>query len=148
VANLEGESTADIEAPIERVWELVADVERAPQWQDGMDTMVATERDADGHAVLCDSETDAKVRKIKSRIRFTYTAPTQLAWVQEKGDLKSVNGKWELTDLGDGRTRARYWIDVDLGRLGLLVRGPMVPMLRQKLAGARAGELKSAVEKG
>ena len=60
-----------------------------------------------------------------------------------KGDLKSVDGSWKLEDLGDERTRATYSIEVDLGRtLGMLVRGPMVDMLRQMLAGARAGELK------
>lgn len=147
MGTLEGDSTAEIDAPIETVWELVADVEKAPQWQDGMNAMRVIERDGDGHAILCDSETDAKVRAVKSRVRFTYSGPTQLAWVQEQGDLKSVNGRWELTDLG-GRTRARYWIEVDLGRLGMLVRGPMVGVLRHQLAGVRANELKRAIEQG
>jgi carbon monoxide dehydrogenase subunit G len=145
MGSLEGDSTAEIEAPIETVWALVADVEKAPQWQGGLNKLVVKDRDGDGHAVLCESETDAKVKSVKSLVRFSYTEPTQLEWVQEKGDLKSVHGRWELTDLG-GRTRARYWIDVDLGRLGMLVRGPMVGVLRQQLAGARADELKQAVE--
>jgi carbon monoxide dehydrogenase subunit G len=145
MGSLEGESTAEIDAPIEKVWAVVADVESAPQWQDGLTKITVKDRDGDGHAVVCESETDAKVKSVKSLVRFSYTEPTQLAWVQEKGDLKSVQGRWELTDLG-GRTRARYWIDVDLGRLGMLVRGPMVGVLRHQLAGARAGELKQAVE--
>ncbi len=145
MGTLEGDSTAEIDAPIETVWELVADVEKAPDWQGGMISMVAVERGGDGHAIVCEAETDAKVRAVKSRVRFTYTGPTQLEWVQEKGDLKSVHGRWELTDLG-GRTKVRYWIEVDLGRLGLLVRGPMVGVLRHQLAGVRANELKQAIE--
>jgi hypothetical protein len=37
---------------------------------------------------------------------------------------------------------------VDLGRIGLIIRGPVVGLLREQLAGARAGELKRAVEQG
>lgn len=146
MGTVEGESTAEIDAPIEQVWKLVADVEKAPAWQQGVTAMAAVERDEQGRAVLCDGETDAKVRTVKSQVRFSYTEPNKLEWVQEKGDLKSVHGSWELTDVGGSRTRARYWIEVDLGRLGMLVRGPMLDRLRQQLAGVRAEELKKAIE--
>ena len=60
-----------------------------------------------------------------------------------------MNGSWQLEDLGDGRTRATYAIEADLGRmLGMVIRGPLVDLLRQMLAGARAGELKQRVEGG
>lgn len=149
MGNLSGSSTETINAPIERVWDLVQDVESAPQWQGGLKQMRGIERDADGRATLCEAENDAKVRTIKSTIRFTYDGPTRLSWTQEKGELKSVNGSWQLEDLGDGRTRATYRIDTDLGRmLGLVIRGPLVDVLRHMLAGARAGELKKLAEQG
>jgi carbon monoxide dehydrogenase subunit G len=147
MAGLEGESTAEINAPIEEVWQLVADVERAPDWQGGLKSLTAVQHDDDGHVVLADTETDGKVRAIKGRMRFTYEGPTRLSWVQETGDVKAVSGSWDLVDLG-GRTRARYHIEVDLGRIGLIIRGPVVGLLREQLAGARAGELKRAVEQG
>jgi ribosome-associated toxin RatA of RatAB toxin-antitoxin module len=148
VAPLTGSSTEEIDAPLDRVWELVEDVERAPEWQGGLKGMHALERDADDRAVLCEAETDAKVRTVKSIVRFDYSgAPNVLAWTQEKGDLKSVEGRWELEDLGDGRTQATYRIEADLGRmLGMVIRGPMVDLLRGMLAGARAGELKRELE--
>jgi len=146
MGNIEGESTADIDAPIERVWALVADVERAPEWQDGLKSLTALERDREGRATLCSSENDAKVRTIRSTVRFRYRPPTQLSWEQEEGELKSVEGSWKLEDLGGGRTRATYRVDVDLGfTLGIVIRGPLVGVLRAQLAGARAGELKAAV---
>ena len=149
MANLTGSSTAEIHAPLERVWELVEDVQSAPDWQGGLKAMRALERDGDGRAVRCETETDAKVRTVKSIVRFTYAGPTRLSWTQEKGDLKSVQGSWELEDLGEDRTRATYSIEVDLGRtLGMLVRGPIVDVLRHMLAGARAGELKQRIESG
>jgi ribosome-associated toxin RatA of RatAB toxin-antitoxin module len=131
------------------VWALVEDVEAAPEWQGGLKALRALERDGDGRAVLCESETDAKVRTVKSTVRFEYGPPNKLRWRQLQGDLKSVEGSWQLEDLGSDRTRATYWIEVDLGRvLGTLIRGPVVDVLRQVLAGARAGELKRAIESG
>ena len=147
MAVLTGSSTAEVEAPIEQVWALVEDVERAPQWQGGLKGMQTLERDDEGHAILCHAEADARVRTIKSTVRYTYNAPTTLAWRQEKGELKSVDGRWELEDLGGNRTRATYWLEVDLGRvLGLVIRGPLVDLLRAMMVDSRAGELKRAVE--
>ena len=145
--SLSGSSTAEIHAPLDAVWALVQDVESAPDWQGGLNSMTALDRDDEGRATRCEAETDAKIRTVKSIVRFTYAGPTNLTWTQEKGDLKSVQGSWELEDLGGERTRATYSIDVDLGRkLGMLVRGPIVDVLRHMLAGARAGELKKAIE--
>lgn len=147
MAKIAGSSTADIDAPLDRVWGLVADVEEAPRWQGGMKAMRALEHDGEGRATLCESESDAKVRSIKSTVRFTYEPPVRLGWRQEKGELRSVDGSWALEDLGDGRTRATYSLDVELGRmLGMVIRGPLVDALRSMLVSARAGELKKYAE--
>jgi hypothetical protein len=144
-----GSSAAEVGAPLERVRAFVQDVERAPQWQRGLTAMRALERDDAGRAVLCQAEADAGVRMIKSTVRFTYDGPAALAWRQEQGDLKSAAGRWELEDLGPNRTRATYWLEVDLGRvLSLVIRGPLVDLLRGMLVDVRAGELKRAVESG
>ena len=147
MGTITGSSTAEIEAPIEQVWEVVEDVLSAPEWQDGLKDVEELERDDDGHVTLVESQSDAKVRTIKSIVRFTYDEPMRLAWTQEKGELKSVDGSWELEDLGDGRTQATYNLEVELGRmLGMVIRGPLVDALRGQLVGARAGELKERVE--
>ena len=125
------------------------DVLTAPDWQGGLKDMEELERDAEGHVTLAETSSDAKVRTLKSTVRFAYDGPTRLEWRQEKGEMKSVEGAWELEDLGDGRTRATYNVDADLGRmLGALVRGPVEGVIRNMLAGARAGELKARVESG
>ena len=144
-----GSSTAEIEAPIEQVWAVVEDVLTAPDWQGGLKDMEELERDAEGRVTLAESSSDAKVRTIKSIVRFSYDGPGRLDWRQEKGEMKSVEGSWELEDLGGGRTRATYSLEVDLGRmLGLVIRGPLVDVLRGQLVKARAGELKERVEGG
>jgi ribosome-associated toxin RatA of RatAB toxin-antitoxin module len=147
MANLTGSSTAEIDASLDRVWALVQDVESASEWQGGLKSIHALERDAEGRAIRCEVETDARVRTVKSIVRFTYDGPDTLRWTQEKGDLKSVDGSWTLEDLGGERTRATYSLEVDLGRtLGMLLRGPVVDVIRQMLVGARAGELKKQIE--
>ncbi len=149
MANLSGSSTAEISAPIDEVWKLVEDVEKAPDWQGGLKDIEAIERDSEGRATLVESSSDAKVRTIKSTVRFTYDGPTRLSWTQEKGEMKSVEGSWDLEDLGDGRTRATYSLEVDMGRmLSMVIRGPLVDALRGMLVKARAGELKEAIENG
>lgn len=149
MANLSGSSTAEIAAPLDQVWAVVEDVASAPKWQGGLKDMDVLERDPEGRPTRCESETDAKIRTVRSIVRFTYDGPQRLSWTQEKGDLKSVQGSWTLEDLGGERTRATYAIEVDLGRtLGMLVRGPIVDALRHMLAGARAGELKQRIESG
>lgn len=149
MSRLTGSSTTEIEAPIEQVWAVVQDVETAPNWQGGLNGMVALERDGEGRAVLCEAAADIKVRTVKSVVRFTYAGPTRLSWSQEKGELKAVDGRWELEDLGGGRTRATYAIEADFGRvLGLLVKGPVEGVIRALLVNARAGELKREVERG
>ncbi len=149
MAPLTGTSTADIDAPLEDVWAVVEDVERAPDWQGGLKAIRVLERDGDGRPMLCEVESDAKVRTVKSTVRFRYEAPTALRWTQEKGELRSVEGSWELEELGPGQTRATYALEAELGRmLGMVIRGPLVDLLRDMLAGARAGELKRTVEAG
>jgi carbon monoxide dehydrogenase subunit G len=148
MGTITGSSAAEIEAPIERVWAVVEDVLTAPEWQGGLKAMQEVERDAEGHVTLVESSSDAKVRTIKSTVRFAYDGPTRLDWRQEKGELKSVDGSWELEELGEGRTRATYRLEAELGRvLGLVIRGPLVDVLRGQLVGARAGELKKRVER-
>jgi len=80
-------------------------------------------------------------------MRFSYEPPSRISWVQEEGDLKSVDGSWELEDLGAGRTQATYRLEVDLGRmLGMVVRGPVVGVLRGQLIESMPEKLKRFVE--
>jgi ribosome-associated toxin RatA of RatAB toxin-antitoxin module len=149
MSNLTGSSTAEVNAPIDQVWAVVEDVEIAPEWQGGMNGMRALERDDQGRATLCEAAADIKVRTVKTQVRFSYDGPTLLSWTQVKGELKSVDGRWELEDLGNDRTRVTYAIEVDFGRvLGMLIKGPVESGIRGMLVNARAGELKKRVEAG
>ncbi len=147
MGTIDGSASIEIEAPVEKVFEVAADVEGSPRWQPEIKVAECVERDGDGNQVLVHMETDAKVRRLGSEMRFGYESPSRISWTQEDGDLKAVEGSWELEDLGDGRTRATYWLEVDLGRkLGLLIRGPLVGILRGQLVNTMPEKLKRFVE--
>ena len=114
---LGGEASIEIEADIDELWAIVEDVETAPDWQDGLEEMNVLERDAEGRVLLRESVSDAKVKTVKSIVRFSYDEPNVVSWEQEKGDLKSVVGSWELEDARRRvRTRVTYRIEGDPGR--------------------------------
>ena len=147
MGHLGGTASTEIDAPLEEVWAVVADVEAAPSWQGGMVGVTALEHDGEGRPTLVEAENDIKVKTVKSRVRFHYDGPERLSWTQEKGDLKSVEGAWVLEDLGGGRTKATYELDSDPGRvLGMVIRGPVESAVRGMLVNARPGELKERVE--
>jgi carbon monoxide dehydrogenase subunit G len=147
VAHLAGSASSEVDAPLEEVWTVIEDVLSAPDWQGGLDAMTALEHDAEGRPSLVETENDLKVRRVKARVRFRYEGPRRLAWTQEQGDMKSVEGSWELEDLGAERTRATFNLDADPGRiLGMLIRGPVEAATRAIFVNGRPGELKRRVE--
>ncbi len=149
MGHMGGTADAEIDAPLDEVWAVVEDVLIAPDWQGGLEAITALEHDDEGRPTLVESVSDIKVRQVKTQVRFSYEPPTRLSWSQEKGDLKSVEGFWQLEDLGGGRTRATYSLDGDPGRvLGMLIRGPVEAAARAVLVNARPGELKARVEAG
>ena len=144
-----GSASTEIEAAIGAVFEVAADVEGSPRWQPEIKVAECRKRNDQGNQVLVHMETDAKVRRLGSEMRFSYEAPTRISWFQEQGDLKSVEGSWELEEVGGGLTRATYSLEVDLGRaLGLVIRGPLVGVLRGRLVETMPAKLKRFVEGG
>ena len=144
---MSGSASTDIDAPIDAVWALVADVESAPAWQRGNDATVALARDREGRATTCQTVTDAKIKVFKARVSFDYAPPARLSWTQEQGDLKSMAGSWQLDDLGDGRTRATYSLQADPGALlSRFLKGALEEKMRSVLIEGRPAELKARAE--
>jgi uncharacterized membrane protein len=142
---LTGSSSAVLDAPIERCWRLVADVVNAPGWQKGLELVGVVERDEHGRPAVCDTVSDAKFFKVRTRVRFTYEAPRRLTWTQiESDDLDAMHGSWELEDLGQARTRVTYTLEVDPGPIGAFAR-PLERVIRPLVVGGRAKELARAL---
>jgi hypothetical protein len=149
MGNIRGEKTVEIDAPVERCYEIAADIDHAPDWQGSLKDVEILSRDAEGRAEVVETVSDAKVKEVRTRLRFSYDPPGAVRWTQEKGDLKALDGWWTLEDLGGGRTRASYGLDADPGRmLGMLLRGPVEGKVRDFLLGSAAEGLKARAEQG
>jgi uncharacterized membrane protein len=144
---IKGDKSVEIEAPIERCYEIAADIENAMDWQGSLRDVEVLERDGQRRPELVETESDAKVKNVRSVLRFSYDPPKGIRWVQEKGDTKSLTGWWNFEDIGGGRTRATYGLEADPGRmLGLLLRGPVEAKVRDFLLGGAAEGLKEKAE--
>jgi uncharacterized membrane protein len=149
MGTISGERTVEIDAPVQRVFEIAADIEHAPEWQQSLKDVEVLERDGEGRAALVETESDAKVKTVRAVLRFRYAPPGRIDWEQERGDVKSLHGWWQFEDLGEGRTRATYGLDADPGRmLGMLLRGPVEATVRDFLLGNAAEGLKTRAESG
>jgi uncharacterized membrane protein len=147
MGTISGDRSVEIDAPIERCYEIASDIANAPEWQGSLKDVEVLERDGERRALLVETESDAKVKTVRSTLRFSYEEPTAIRWVQEEGDTKSLTGSWTFEDLGGGRTRATYGLDADPGRmLGMLLRGPAEGKVRDFLLGDAAEGLKKKAE--
>jgi hypothetical protein len=140
VTLISGESTGEIPASIESCWSVIEDLSRAPEWQQGLQSVTVVERDAEGRPLVCDTVIDAKFRQVSCRVRCSFEAPRRMSFQRISGDVPDLRGAWELESLGPQRTRAVYSLAVDPGKVGLLAR-PLEKALRPIVVGARPAEL-------
>src|SRR5690349_23658527 len=105
---IEGSKSVEIDAPIQKVFDIAADIQNAPEWQGSLKDVDVIERDSDKRAHLVETTSDAKVKTVKATLRFTYDEPSGIEWIQEKGDVKSLTGYWRFEELGPDETRATY----------------------------------------
>ena len=147
MAKLSDSARTEIDAPIESVWAIVQDVAAWPEWQATLGALNIFETDADGRATECAVEFDAKVTKIKMKLRCSYAAPTQMSLERVSGDLSTLSGSWTLEDLCGGRTGATYQLDVNPGGvLNFLLNAERIGQLRELLVDVRPPELKARAE--
>jgi ribosome-associated toxin RatA of RatAB toxin-antitoxin module len=142
---LSGGATSVLDAPIDRVWAVVQDVGRAPEWQRVLERLDVLEHDTQGRPLICDTVSDAKLTKIRCRVRMRYEPPRRLVWSQiESDDLDWMEGSWELEELDANRTRVTYTLSVDPGSVGILAR-PLERVIRPFVIGHQARELAAEV---
>lgn len=148
MGTIQGRRTVELAASPAEVYAVMADVDSYPEWQPDVKTATVLEEDAAGRPARAVITQDAKVRTVEVRLRYRHDPPHEMAWTLEKGDVKAMDGSWVVEDLGDGRTRVTYSLDVDPGRaLGLLLRGPVVQRVADHVLDGTLGALRSHVER-
>ncbi|MDA2944314.1 MAG: SRPBCC family protein [Actinomycetota bacterium] len=108
--------TIIIEAPLTRVWEIAADIERYPEWALDVKQVVVTEHDEEGRPFVVEFRASALGRSTHYTLRYDYSeAPNRLSWTMVSGDIqRNIDGAYVLADLGGGRTEVRYDLSIDL----------------------------------
>jgi ribosome-associated toxin RatA of RatAB toxin-antitoxin module len=145
---LKGSCQAEIPASVQSCWALVADIETAPEWQRMLAAVEVVERDPEGRALICDTVNDAKLIKVRCRVRVSYEPPQRLRFeLVQSNDLDAMEGSWQLEALGPERTRAVYSLAVDPGPIGILAR-PLERAIRPLVMGHQADELAAALASG
>ena len=131
--------TSTISADVDTIFGIITDLEAYPDWVDGMlETQVVT-RDDDGRPRRAEFRIDARIAEISYTLEYSYDVPN-LSWTLVEGEMvNQLDGSYELTDLGDGRTRVRYSLeaDVDMPVPGFLKKRAAKTILDQGLRGLK-----------
>ena len=148
-AVISGEQTTEIAAPAPAVFAILADLERYPDWQGFLQRVTVHERDGDGRAALVEAQADAKVTSLRLELRPSYEPTRRVAWRSVGGDVKALDGAFDLTEMGPDRTRVGFALQVDPGfKLGLLLRGAVGDRLRDLVLGGMLEGLREHAERG
>lgn len=147
MGKLSASHTVEIDAPRSEVFAVIADVPTSDAWQPSLKRVEVLETDETGRTVVAVLIADAIVKETRQQVRFSYAEPEGMSWVQEEGDVKSLEGSWVLRELDAGRTGATFALEVDPGRmLGMLLRGPVEGKVKEHLTRGAAEGLKEHVE--
>ncbi|MCU0270834.1 MAG: SRPBCC family protein [Acidimicrobiales bacterium] len=105
-----------IHASVQRVFDVLTDFERYPEWAPDLKAARVLERDQDGRGLLVEFRAAAMGRSTTYQLRYDYSgAPHRLAWVLETGDVtRELDGAYHLESESDDSTEVTYDLSVDL----------------------------------
>ena len=113
--------TAEIAAAPQACFDALTDFEHLPEWQGAVRDVQVLERDEHGRGSVIEFEVDAKVRRVRYRLRQRYEEPHRIASEYLGGDFRDFTGEWRFTPSGTG-TRVELDLRIDPGRF---VPGPV-----------------------
>lgn len=109
--------TIAIEVPPQRVFEVVLDVARYPEWATDIKSVDILLSDSDDRAGLVAYRAAAMGRSTSYQLRYYYGSnPLRVSWRLAEGDLVSrMDGEYLLEPVGDGSTtNVTYHLSVDM----------------------------------
>lgn len=108
--------STDIAAPPRACFAALTDYERLPEWQRAVCAARVLERDARGRGTVVEYEIDARVRRVRYRLRQIYDEPRRLGSEYLGGDFRDFAGEWRFEPRGDGGTHVELDLRIDPGR--------------------------------
>jgi uncharacterized protein YndB with AHSA1/START domain len=105
-----------IAASPEKVWAIVVDLERYPEWAHDLKEAVVLARDDQGRATQVEFRASALGRSTHYILEYDYSqAPEALSWKLIKGDIqRQITGSYHFSVNDDGGTDVRYDLAVEL----------------------------------
>jgi ribosome-associated toxin RatA of RatAB toxin-antitoxin module len=104
-----------INAPMERVFSVIADYAKYPEFLPEVKTIRTSRRQGTELDVHYEVEV---LKKIRYTLRIQEEPPNRISWTFVEGELMRDNrGQWMLEAAGEGKTRATYSIEMKLGPL-------------------------------
>jgi ribosome-associated toxin RatA of RatAB toxin-antitoxin module len=102
-------------APVERCFAVISDYERYPEFLPEVKGIKTSNR----RGAEVDVQYQAEVVKIiKYTVHMKEEKPTRVSWTFIDGEfMKDNRGGWVLESLADGKTKATYNIEVEVGLL-------------------------------
>jgi uncharacterized membrane protein len=139
------EHSAEIEAARENCFAALLEYETFPEWQRAVKSVEVLSRDGEGRGHNVEFVIDAKVKRVRYVLAYSYEPPGWVGWEYVEGDVKDVSGEFVLEQMDDGVTRATYRLTLDAG---VWLPGPVQKVLRDQVMKGAVEDLKRYVEGG
>jgi ribosome-associated toxin RatA of RatAB toxin-antitoxin module len=146
---LEAERTWTVEASVDAVYAIIANVEHYPDWHPFFGSVDVLERDHEKRAVRATCTHPTPVATLKTEITFTYDPQSEVEARRAEGDFKDLQGLFTVK-AQDALSVVTHRLLVDPGmRLGMLLRGPVEERVRNSvLNGVESGLAKALAGTG
>jgi ribosome-associated toxin RatA of RatAB toxin-antitoxin module len=135
--------TAEIDAPPQECFDALTDFEHLPSWQGSVRSVRVLERDERGRGTVVEFEVDARVKRVRYRLRQVYDEPHRLGSEYLGGDFRDFTGEWRFIALPGERTRAELDLHIDPGRF---VPGPVRAVIADAVMRTALADLKRHCE--
>ena len=130
--------TAEIAASPQACFDAMTDFEALPSWQGAVREVRVLERDAQGRGSVIEFEVDAKVKRVRYRLRQRYEEPHRISSEYLGGDFRAFEGEWRFIAVATG-TRIELDLRIDPGRF---VPGPVRKLIADAVMRRALDDLK------
>jgi uncharacterized membrane protein len=137
------EQQVTIAAPPEACFGALLEYETFPEWQSAVKWVEVVTRDSEGRGREVHFEIDAKLKRIRYELEYSYEPPHRIAWTYLGGDIRDVDGEYIFEDQGDGSTLATYSLALDPG---VWLPDRIARVINQQVMKASVEELRERVE--
>lgn len=132
-----------INGTAQECFDALIDYESFHEWQDAVNDVKILERDDEGRGKVVELTVDAKMKTIRYRLDYHYDEPNSVTWDFLEGDVKEIEGGYEIEEQGDGTTLIKHELQIDPG---VWVPGRIARTLNEQVLQRSLKDLKDRVE--